>query len=62
MARCSLPMTIRSCLGSGGEIDKARFGMSWIGEAHAVPIMEQRELVDGFVKDILGPTSSGTGA
>jgi Xaa-Pro aminopeptidase len=42
-------------LGSGGEIDKARFGMSWIGEAHAVPIMEQRELVDGFVVDILAP-------
>jgi Xaa-Pro aminopeptidase len=42
-------------LGSGGEIDKAKFGMSWIGEAHAVPIMEQRELVDGFVTDILTP-------
>ncbi len=42
-------------LGSGGEIDKVRFGMSWIGEAHAVPIMEQRELVDGFVRDILTP-------
>lgn len=42
-------------LGSGGEIDKAEFGMSWIGEAHAVPIMEQRELVDGFVTDILTP-------
>lgn len=42
-------------LGSGGEIDKARFGMSWIGEAHAVPIMEQRELVDGFVTDVLTP-------
>jgi Xaa-Pro aminopeptidase len=42
-------------LGSGGEIDKARMGMSWIGEAHAVPIMEQRELVDGFVRDILTP-------
>lgn len=42
-------------LGSGGEIDKARFGMSWIGEAHAVPIMEQRELVDGFVIDVLVP-------
>ena len=40
---------------SGGEIDKARFGMSWIGEAHAIPIMEQRDLVDGFVRDILGP-------
>jgi Xaa-Pro aminopeptidase len=42
-------------LGSGGEIDKARFGMSWIGEAHAVPIMEQRELVDGFVTSTLAP-------
>ena len=42
-------------LGSGGEIDKARFGMSWIGESHAVPIMEQREMVDGFVTDILTP-------
>ncbi len=42
-------------LGSGGEIDKARFGMSWLAEAHAVPIMEQRELVDGFVRDILTP-------
>lgn len=42
-------------LASGGEIDKAQFGMSWIGEAHAVPIMEQRELVDGFVTGILTP-------
>ena len=40
---------------SGGEIDKARFGMPWIAEAHAIPIMEQAELVDGFVRDILGP-------
>jgi Xaa-Pro dipeptidase len=49
-------------LGSGGEIDKARFGMSWIGEAHAVPIMEQRELVDGFVTDILTPLLREHGA
>ena len=42
-------------LGSGGEIDKIHHGMSWIGQAHAVPIMEQRELVDGFVTDILKP-------
>lgn len=40
---------------SGGEIDKAGFGMSWIGEAHAIPIMEQAELVDGFVREILTP-------
>ncbi|MDH3262270.1 MAG: Xaa-Pro peptidase family protein [Acidimicrobiia bacterium] len=42
-------------LASGGEIDKAKFGMSWIAEAHAVPIMEQRELVDGFVTGTLTP-------
>lgn len=40
---------------SGGEIDKARAGMPWIAEAHAIPIMEQAELVDGFVADILRP-------
>jgi Xaa-Pro aminopeptidase len=40
---------------SGGELDKARFGMPWLASAHAVPIMEQRELVDGFVTDILTP-------
>jgi Xaa-Pro dipeptidase len=40
---------------SGGELDKVRFGMPWIEASHAVPIMEQRELVDGFVTDILTP-------
>ncbi len=40
---------------SGGEIDKARSGMPWIAEAHAIPIMEQAELVEGFVKNILRP-------
>jgi Xaa-Pro aminopeptidase len=40
---------------SGGELDKATRHMSWIGEAHAIPIMEQAELVDGFVRDILRP-------
>lgn len=40
---------------SGGELDKARFGMPWLASAHAIPIMEQRELVDGFVTDILTP-------
>ena len=46
---------------SGGEIDKARFGMTWIGEAHAVPIMEHRDLVDGFVKNTLGPILKARG-
>ncbi len=41
-------------LASGGEVDKARF-MPWLGAVHAVPIMEQRELVDGFVREILSP-------
>jgi Xaa-Pro dipeptidase len=40
---------------SGGEIDKASIGMSWLTSAHAIPIMEQRELVDGFVKTTLAP-------
>ena len=48
-------------LTSGGEIDKARYGMSWIGEAHAIPIMEQAELVDGFVTDILTPMLADRG-
>jgi Xaa-Pro aminopeptidase len=40
---------------SGGEVDKAEFGMPWLAGAHPIPIMEQRELVDGFVREILGP-------
>jgi Xaa-Pro aminopeptidase len=49
MSKSSAPVLL--C--SGGELDKARFGMPWLSSAHAVPIMEQRELVDGFVTDIL---------
>jgi Xaa-Pro dipeptidase len=40
---------------SGGELDKARMGMSWLVAAHPIPIMVQRELVDGFVKATLAP-------
>src|SRR5918995_7261244 len=40
---------------SGGEIDKASTGMSWLVAAHPIPIMEQRELVDGFVMSTLTP-------
>jgi hypothetical protein len=29
--------------------------MPWLAAAHAVPIMEQRELVDGFVTSVLAP-------
>ncbi len=46
---------------SGGEIDKASTGMSWLTAAHPIPIMEQRELVDGFVKTTLAPLLSELG-
>jgi Xaa-Pro aminopeptidase len=46
---------------SGGEIDKASMGMSWLAAAHPIPIMEQRELVDGFVKATLAPLLSEFG-
>jgi len=46
---------------SGGEIDKASAGMSWLVAAHPIPIMEQRELVDGFVKSTLAPLLSELG-
>ena len=42
-------------LGSGGEVDKARFGMPWLAQVHAVPVMEQQQLIAGFVKETLGP-------
>ncbi len=40
-------------LASGGEVDKAEFGMPWLSAIHAVPIMEQPELVDAFVSGTL---------
>ena len=40
---------------SGGKIDKVNMGMSWLTAAHAIPIMEQAELVDAFVKATLAP-------
>jgi Xaa-Pro dipeptidase len=46
---------------SGGEIDKASIGMSWLTAAHPIPIMEQRELVEGFVKVTLAPLLSDLG-
>src|ERR1700733_4405906 len=39
---------------SGGEVDHAAF-MPWLGAVHAMTIMEQRELIDGFVDAILAP-------
>jgi len=40
---------------SGGERDRVDRTMPWIGEVHTIPIVEERALVDGLVKDILGP-------
>jgi Xaa-Pro dipeptidase len=37
-------------LASGGEVERARVVMPWIGEIHAVPIMEARGLVRGAVE------------
>ncbi len=48
-------------LASGGEMDKAAFGMPWITAAHAVPIMEQPALVDRFVQGTLAPEMRNLG-
>ena len=40
---------------SGGERDRVDRTMPWIEEAHTIPIVEEKALVDGLVKDILGP-------
>jgi Xaa-Pro aminopeptidase len=40
---------------SGGERDRVDRTMPWVKEAHTIPIIEEHALVDGLVKDILGP-------
>lgn len=40
---------------SGGERDRVDRTMPWIEEAHTIPIIEERALIEGFIKDILGP-------
>lgn len=40
---------------SGGERDRAERTMPWIKEIHTIPIIEERSLIDGFVRSILGP-------
>jgi Xaa-Pro dipeptidase len=49
-------------LASGGEVDKASRFMPWLGAVHAIPIMEQRELVDGFVRATLARLLRDAGA
>lgn len=40
---------------SGGERDRVDRTMPWIEEVHTIPIIEERALIEGFIKDILGP-------
>ncbi|MPZ73293.1 MAG: M24 family metallopeptidase [Nitriliruptorales bacterium] len=40
---------------SGGERDRVDDTMPWVKEVHTIPIIEDRDLIDGFVRDILGP-------
>lgn len=40
---------------SGGERDRVDRTMPWIEEAHTIPIIEEKALVEGLVRDILGP-------
>jgi Xaa-Pro dipeptidase len=40
---------------SGGERDRAERTMPWIKEIHTIPIIEERSLIDGFVRSILSP-------
>jgi Xaa-Pro dipeptidase len=40
---------------SGGERDRAERTMPWITEVHTIPIIEERSLIEGFVRAILSP-------
>jgi len=40
---------------SGGERDRVDRTMPWIRQAHTIPIVEEKALVEGLVRDILGP-------
>lgn len=57
-----LPGQAPVLLASGGEVDKANQFMPWLGAVHAIPIMEQKELVEGFVRTTLAPLLREAGA
>jgi Xaa-Pro aminopeptidase len=46
---------------SGGEKDRVERTMPWITESHIAPIMEERSLIEGFVKRVIGPVLSDHG-
>src|SRR4051812_6602791 len=48
-------------LASGGEIERCRMVMPWLGGLHAVPIMEARGLVRGAVETVIGPVLADHG-
>jgi Xaa-Pro aminopeptidase len=41
---------------SGGDYDRAKATMPWLGEIHPVPIMEEPGLIRHIVESIVGPT------
>jgi Xaa-Pro aminopeptidase len=46
---------------SGGERDRAERTMPWIKEIHTIPIIEERSLIEGFVRSILSPVLAAHG-
>jgi Xaa-Pro aminopeptidase len=46
---------------SGGERDRIDRTMPWIKEVHNIPIIEEKALVEGLVKEILGPVLKENG-
>jgi Xaa-Pro aminopeptidase len=40
---------------SGGERDRVDRSMPWIEEVHTIPIIEQRELISGCMREVLAP-------
>lgn len=46
---------------SGGERDRVDRTMPWIKEAHTIPIIEDRRLIEGFVTEILAPALENHG-
>lgn len=46
---------------SGGERDRVERTMPWIEEAHTIPIIEEKALVEGFVREVLKPVLCGHG-
>ena len=43
---------------SGGEKNRVERTMPWISESHINPIMEERSLIAGFVRSVIGPALS----